>query len=145
MVRSPSLPSLAKLEAQGFQVVFRGHAKAILGVDFAQALLELERILLGLKIPIEEIIASGGGEAKGTQRLRKALNAQGWVKTKFEITKVINGRQRESISHEVDHVKAVGEDAVVALEIEWNNKDRSSTATLRTSSGFTPRAPFRSA
>lgn len=123
MVKSPSLPNLDKLEAQGFQVVFRAHAKAILGVDFAHALEELEGILLGLTIPIEEIIASGGGEAKGTQRLRRALGAKGWSKTKFEIAKTINKRPRESISHEVDHVKVVGDESVVALEIEWNNKD----------------------
>jgi hypothetical protein len=123
MVKSRSIPDLARLKAKDFQVVFRGHAKAILGVDFPQALVELENILIGLKIPIEEIIASGGGEAKGTQRLRRALNAKGWTKTKFEITKVINKRLRESISHEVDHVKAVSEESVIALEIEWNNKD----------------------
>src|SRR5262249_46177946 len=123
MARSSSLPGLAKLQAKNFQAVFRGHAKAILGVDFAPALVELESILLGLSIPIEEIIASGGGEAKGTQRLRRALNAKGWVKTKFEITKVINGRPRESISHEVDHVKSISDESVIALEIEWNNKD----------------------
>lgn len=123
MVKSSSFPNLARLQAKSFQVVFRGHAKAILGVDFSQALRELESILLELTIPIEEIIASGGGEAKGTQRLRRALNAKGWIKTKFEITKVINGRPRESISHEVDHVKSVNEESVIALEIEWNNKD----------------------
>ena len=71
MVKSSSVSDLATLQAKSFQVVFRGHAKAILGADFAQALLELEGILLGLTIPIEEIIASGGGETKGTQRLRR--------------------------------------------------------------------------
>jgi hypothetical protein len=123
MAKSYSIPDLGKLKAKNFQVEFRGHAKAILGVDFSQALVELESILVELTIPIEEIIASGGGEAKGTQRLRRALNAKGWAKTKFEITKEINKRPRESISHEVDHVKAINEDSVIALEIEWNNKD----------------------
>lgn len=123
MVKPSSLPDLKQLRAKNFQVVFRAHAKAILGVDFSQALVELESILLQLTIPIEEIIASGGGEAKGTQRLRRALNAEGWTKTKFEITKAINKRPRESISHEVDHVKAVNDESVIALEIEWNNKD----------------------
>jgi len=123
MTKSSLLPSLEKLHSKGFQVVFRAHAKAILGVDFAEALTELEKILLKLSIPIEEIIASGGGEAKGTQRLRRALDAKGWVKTKFEITKVINKHPRESISHEVDHVKTIGEESAIALEIEWNNKD----------------------
>jgi hypothetical protein len=49
-------------------------------------------------IPIEEIVAGGGAEAKGTQRLRRALTNLKWVKTEFVIEKKINGKQRESIS-----------------------------------------------
>jgi hypothetical protein len=82
----------------------------------------LELALTHLSIPIEEIIAGGGGEAKGTQRLRTALNALKWVKTKFEIRKTINNRERESISHEIDHVREFPS-GTIALEIEWNNKD----------------------
>lgn len=68
------------LKARGFQVVSTSHAQAILSVDFPGAADELERALLDTTIPIEEIIASGGGEAKGTQRLRRALAALGWRK-----------------------------------------------------------------
>jgi len=74
-------------------------------------------------IPIEEIIAGGGGESKGTQRLRRALAAKSWVKTNFIIEKRINGVPRESQSHEVDHVRTYKAGSRVALEIEWNNKD----------------------
>jgi len=83
---------------------------------------ELEKALLSFSIPIEELVASGGGEAKGTQRLRKDLNLRGWRKQTFTIEKMINGRRAESISHEVDHVKEF-EGGALALEIEWNNKD----------------------
>lgn len=76
---------LDSLLAKGFQVVFLSHARAILSVDFPDALAELESILAGTTVPIEEIIASGGGEAKGTQRLRKALAAMSWPKTIFRI------------------------------------------------------------
>jgi hypothetical protein len=110
------------LSAKGFQIEFHSHAQAILSVDFPEALTELQSALTGLTIPIEEIIAGGGGEAKGTQRLRKALTGAGWLKTKFDIKKIINGRERESISHEIDHVREFSAGAV-ALEIEWNNKD----------------------
>jgi hypothetical protein len=41
---------------------------------------------------------------------------------KFEVKKVINGREREAISHEVDHVREFLA-GILALEIEWNNKD----------------------
>jgi len=110
------------LSADGFQIEFHSHAKAILSVDFPDALTELQDALTSLTIPIEEIIAGGGGEAKGTQRLRKSLTAAGWLKTKFEIKKTINGREQESISHEIDHVRESSA-GNVALEIEWNNKD----------------------
>lgn len=46
----------------------------------------------------------------------------GWRKTKFTIEKTINGQPRESISHEVDHVGSFAA-GLIALEIEWNNKD----------------------
>jgi hypothetical protein len=113
---------LEALQERGFQVALLSHAKAILGVDFPDALTELGRVLLGLSIPIEEIIGSGGGETKGTQRLRRALAEFGWSKVNFTIEKRINGVARESISHEVDHVRSF-ENGVIALEIEWNNKD----------------------
>lgn len=58
------------LRAAGFQIEFHSHAEAILGVDFPEVAEQLEAILLGATIPIEEIIGSGGGETKGTQRLR---------------------------------------------------------------------------
>lgn len=113
---------LGRLEERGFDVRFVSHAAAILEKDFHSALEELERVLLDVRVPIEEIIGSGGGEAQGTQRIRHALNELGWTKRKFEIKKTINGVERESTSHEVDHVKDFDEYSL-ALEIEWNNKD----------------------
>lgn len=111
------------LTAHGFQVDYHSHAEAILSVDFPDAAAELEAGLLASTIPIQEIIASGGGEAKGTQRLRRALAAQGWPKFTFTIEKTINGVPRESVSHEIDHVRTFERGARIALEIEWNNKD----------------------
>ena len=111
------------LKARGFQVEFLSHALAILSVDFPTALAELEETLLTTTIPIEEIIAGGGGEAKGTQRLRRSLSAKGWAKTTFVVEKRINGVPRESQSHEVDHVRSFENGKQIALEIEWNNKD----------------------
>ena len=110
------------LHAKGFQIEFHSHAKAILTQDFPEALRELHGALSALTIPIEEIIAGGGGEAKGTQRLRKDLAGRKWPKTEFIVRKTINGQERESISHEIDHVRTF-DAGLVALEIEWNNKD----------------------
>jgi Restriction endonuclease BglII len=113
---------LDELQADGFQIEFHSHAKAILTVDFPQALDELEQALRGLSVPVEEVIGSGGGETRGTQRLRRALAAAHWRKGRFEIKKMINGRERESQSHEIDHVREI-DGNLIALEIEWNNKD----------------------
>jgi hypothetical protein len=114
---------LEALTTQGFQVEFLSHAQAILSVDFPDAIDELEAALAATTIPIEEIIAGGGGEAKGTQRLRKALAGSGWPKFTFTIEKRINNVPRESVSHEIDHVQTFESGARIALEIEWNNKD----------------------
>lgn len=111
------------LRNRGFEIAFHSLAEAILGVDFPDAVAELEDALLAATIPIEEIIAGGGGEAKGTQRLRKVLAARNWRKTKFTVEKRINNKPRESQSHEVDHVREFESGQCVALEIEWNNKD----------------------
>lgn len=80
---------LDELKAQGYEIVFESHAVAILVRDFPSALGELEGVLKDFEIPITEIIGSGGGETKGTQRLRRALAGQGWRKTIFEIKKSI--------------------------------------------------------
>ncbi len=111
------------LIGRGFQVEYQAHAKAILSSDFPDAAIELESALLGATIPVEEIIAGGGGEARGTQRLRRALSAKNWLKTTFVVEKRINDVPRESQSHEVDHVRTFADGLRVALEIEWNNKD----------------------
>lgn len=111
-----------RLRARGFDIEFHSHAHAILSADFPAALMELDQVLRETQIPITEIIGSGGGEAAGTQRMRRALSDYNWLKGTFEIVKIINGVQRESITHQIDHVRHF-ETGTLALEIEWNNKD----------------------
>ena len=61
------------LRERGFQIEFVSHAEAILRFDFPDVARDLESVLANSSIPIEEIIRSGGGETKATQRLRRAL------------------------------------------------------------------------
>jgi hypothetical protein len=110
------------LREKGFQVACHAHAAAILSVDFPSAAAELEAALSATTIPIEEIIAGGGGECRGTQRLRRALANRGWPKFTFTVERRINGVRSESVSHEIDHVRCLP-GGRLALEIEWNNKD----------------------
>ncbi|WP_210349638.1 BglII/BstYI family type II restriction endonuclease [Bradyrhizobium diazoefficiens] len=132
-----------RLRKRGFEVEFRSHAQAILSVDFPEVAEQLESVLEASTIPIEEIIGSGGGETKGTQRLRRALAAHEWRKHNFVVQRIIDGVQREAQSHEIDHVRTFNA-GTIALEIEWNNKVHSSIATSRTSRDFIPMVPFRS-
>ncbi len=113
---------LQPLLDKGFDVQLLSHAGAIAAGDFPGALLELVDVLRMVELPISEIIGSGGGETRFTQRLRRALADQGWRKHQFEIAKTVDGVPRESTSHEVDHVKRFSA-GVIACEIEWNNKD----------------------
>ena len=111
------------LEAKGFDILFQAHAKSIVSGEFPQALAEIGEALNAVSLPITEIIGSGGGETKFTQRLRKSLSEIGWKKHVFEIGKTSDGVPRESTSHEVDHVKQYKGVGSIAMEIEWNNKD----------------------
>ncbi|MGY0787963.1 BglII/BstYI family type II restriction endonuclease [Azospirillum argentinense] len=117
----PASP-LDALTDLGFDVQFLSHAEAIFNVDFPAALEELTEVLSVLSIPVAALVGSGGGETTMTQGIRRALAAKGWNKHKFEIQKLVDGRQRQSVSHEVDHVR-IFNNGVVAMEIEWNNKD----------------------
>lgn len=99
------------------------HAEAILRHDMPDAAVEIERVLDSLIIPAEELVRGGGGEGFMTQRMRRGLNdGCGWRKHNFTVTKFVDGVERESVSHEIDHVKAFPS-GTFAMEIEWNNKD----------------------
>jgi len=111
-----------KLKDKNFDIVVRNHAKAIFEVDFANESKEIVDALLELRIPIEDLIGSGGGEAQSTQWLRKRLYGANWNKHNFEFKFFLDGIERTSISHEIDHVRR-SENGVIALELEWNNKD----------------------
>lgn len=115
--------SFEALQAKGFDVLFQAHARSILSGEFPQAMVEIAQVLDRTTLPMTEIIGSGGGETRFTQRLRKSLAEMGWKKHVFEIGKTIDGVQRESTSHEVDHVKNYPGVGSLAMEIEWNNKD----------------------
>lgn len=116
------------LKEKGFDILALHHAEAILTHDMPEAESELESVLLDLSIPISEIVAGGGGEAQGTQRMRRALNDLDWKKRNISVKKSVRWEEDAdeqvvaSLSHEIDHVKSFN-GKVVAFEIEWNNKD----------------------
>lgn len=121
-VASGNALMLNAIRGMGFDLEFTRHANTILEVDFQDAAVELDVVISSIRIPISEMISGGGGEAKVTQRLRNELRERGWAKKVFTIKKQVNGYASQSSSHEVDHVKEF-ERGILALEIEWNNKD----------------------
>ncbi|MEO6626551.1 MAG: BglII/BstYI family type II restriction endonuclease [Burkholderiaceae bacterium] len=114
---------ISSLARRGFDVQYLSHAKSILVGEFARQLEELANVLEVLSLPITEIIGSGGGETRFTQRTRKALAGLQWRKHNFVISKKVDGVEREATSHEVDHVRKVASIGTIGCEIEWNNKD----------------------
>ena len=111
------------LRQAGFDIMVRNHAEAILSVDFPNETKELTEALLRVSIPAQELIASGGGEAKSTQRLRRELDQAGWRKHHFRIQTTLDGIPLgDGTSHEIDHIRRAPA-GTLALEIEWNNKD----------------------
>lgn len=113
---------LNSLISKGFEVLALHHAEAILTHDMPEAVTEIEKVLEAIELPIEELVRGGGGEGQLTQRIRRALVKYGWNKHNFEIKKIVDGEEKESISHEIDHIKRFSS-GIFALEIEWNNKD----------------------
>ncbi|GGL59890.1 BglII/BstYI family type II restriction endonuclease [Wenxinia marina] len=110
------------LTEAGFDVRTRNHAAAILSHDFPEETAELVEALLAFRITLAELVGGGGGESGQTQRLRRALAERRWRKHRFTVQTIVDGREREGVSHEVDHVR-FGQAGTLALEIEWNNKD----------------------
>lgn len=117
---------LTRLTALGFDVLALQHAEAILTADMPDAITDLENVLSAIEIPVEEIVVGGGGEAPSTQRMRHELANLGWAKRNVTVRKLVSDGvaevETQSLSHEIDHIKSFGS-YLVALEIEWNNKD----------------------
>jgi len=113
---------LDRLRADGYDILARNHAEAILATDFPGELAEVIETLADFRIDVTELIGGGGGEAGPTRRLRRALAARGWIKHNFTLEVRLDGRPRQALSHEIDHLRRVAA-GTIALEIEWNNKD----------------------
>lgn len=114
--------TLDDLERAGFDIDVRNHALAVLEGDFSDPLAGLCETLIAVEIEAVDLIESGGGEARSTRRLRRALTRQGWNKRRVTIRKIVDDQQATSITHEIDHFRRTDAGAL-ALEIEWNNKD----------------------
>ena len=106
LLNSTKWQMFEKLDKKGFEILALHHAEAILKHDMPGAVAEIEAVLDQISLPVEELVRGGGGEGQLTQRLRNTLSKDyGWKKHSFEIKKIVDGVEKESISHEIDHVK----------------------------------------
>ena len=100
----------------------KNHAEAILRHDFPGETRELVAALADFAVPAEELIGSGGGEARSTQRLRRVLAERGWRKHRFEVALTVDGVVRAVDSHEIDHVRR-------ERPVRWRSRSSGTTRT----------------
>lgn len=110
------------LNIGGYEIYFTRYADSIIKDHFTGAVNEITDVLEAFNIPEEDVVASGGGLSKITQRLGNLLRESRWIKENIESIHSVGGKILTSESHEVDHYKRF-ETGNLGLEIEWNNKD----------------------
>jgi hypothetical protein len=94
------------------------HACAVLKGDFCKEWDDLLDILGRFRLRASDIRAAGGGLSPVSQWFNREFLDRGWQKKSFETKIVVDAREFESPTHEVDCFKNC-----VALEVEWSNKD----------------------
>ena len=94
------------------------HAWAILATDFPKEFKSLITVLREFKLKSSWIIVGGGNKGPIAKALDGRLGELGWTVKNFDTKLVLDGKEIDSPTHEIDCFKNK-----VALEIEWNNKD----------------------
>lgn len=94
------------------------HAAAILATDFPEEFKNIIDVLRAHRIKKNHIIVGGGGKTKLAQTLDRAFADLGWIEKSWDTKIVVDQRESASPTHKVDCFKNM-----VALEIEWSNKD----------------------
>lgn len=94
------------------------HASAILTQDYPEEWADILAVLESFRLKKSWIAEGGGRKSKVSEHIDAFLYQRGWVEKKFETGVVLDGRQLDSPTHQIDCFKNG-----IALEIEWNNKD----------------------
>ena len=94
------------------------HASAILSEDFPEEWRDVLDVLTAFRLKKSWIVTGGGRKSQISSFIDDFLYRRGWTEKKFETGIVLDGRQIDSPTHQIDCFRGG-----VALEIEWNNKD----------------------
>ena len=101
-----------------YHIEERRHACAILAADCPEELKDIVGCLDDFQLLRSEIEVGGGGKSKIAQRFDKFLAQRGWKEKSIKVGRRIDGREIDTETHKVDFCKGL-----VAVEVEWNNKD----------------------
>ncbi|MDQ2088139.1 BglII/BstYI family type II restriction endonuclease, partial [Herbivorax sp. ANBcel31] len=94
------------------------HACAILKGAFPEEWNEIINVLRNFRLNASDIVQPGGRKSPISKKLDEQFYNLGWTEKSFDTKIVVDGNERSSPTHNVDCFKNM-----VALEIEWNNKD----------------------
>lgn len=94
------------------------HACAVLKGDFKKEWDDIIHVLGKFRLRESDIRSPGGGLSPVSQWFNREFMDLGWQKKSFETKIVVDAKEFESPTHEVDCFKNG-----VALEVEWSNKD----------------------
>lgn len=94
------------------------HSCAVLKYDFPEQWDDIMSVLGDFRLLRSHMTDPGKNIGPVAKHFNAAFKARGWFKERFKTVIEVNGKKRESPTHEVDCVKGG-----IALEIEWSNKD----------------------
>lgn len=103
---------------RNFEIHEWKHACAVLRGDFKKEWDEIVHVLSKFRLRESDVRAPGGGLSPVSQWFNREFLSLGWQKKSFETRIVVDTKEFESPTHEVDCFKNG-----VALEVEWSNKD----------------------
>ena len=108
----------------GYEFKELRYAGLVIDTDYQEVVDEVRDILDAFTIRRTDVLAGGGGKTVMVKWLEGRFNEFGWHKRNFDVNISVDGIARQSLTHEIDHVRALDDDRhPIALEIEWNNKD----------------------
>ncbi len=118
------------LEQKGWEIVAINHGDLIARIEFQEEIKKIVDALDVWNLEIENnIIKRGGGQADQTLALTESFYNHDWFKNEVTVENVVTFQKKfeqissNSTTHEIDHLISNKFGRMIALEIEWNNKD----------------------
>ncbi len=112
--------------AQKYEIHQWRNAFAVLASAHLNEWNDILAVLGSFRLLRSDIITPGGRKSPIAKKLDESLFRLGWVEKAFETSISVDAEVFESPTHKVDCFKNR-----VALEVEWNNKDPSTTHMSR--------------